>query len=204
MLKLFHCPGTCSLASLIALNETGAEFETVIVNLQAGEQDKEAYRSINPKGRVPALATERGVLTENPAIMTFIANSFPDARLAPEDPWLLAQMQSFNAYIASSVQPALGPLGHPERYSDDPAAQKTMAPKVLENVKGYFRLIEDDLFAEPWALGEHYSLADGYLYTFSQLIMRLQLGDDAFPKLMAHRRRMEERSAVATSLSVGA
>jgi|JI9StandDraft_1071089.scaffolds.fasta_scaffold119958_2 glutathione S-transferase len=204
MLKLFHCPGVCSLASLIALNEANADFETIIVNLRNGEQNNEEYRAINPKGRVPALWTERGVLTESPAIMTYIANRFPEARLAPDDdPWLYAQMQSFNAFIASSVQPAVGPLGHPERYSADPDAQKSMAQKAVENVTGYFRLIEDELFAGPWVLGEQFSLADCYLYTFSELISRLSLGLEHFPKLIAHRRLMEDRPAVAVSNASG-
>lgn len=71
MLKLFYSPGACSLAPHIALEETGAAYEAVKVSFADGEQNKPEYRAINPKGRVPALATDRGVLTENPAILGY-------------------------------------------------------------------------------------------------------------------------------------
>ena len=83
MLKLFHTPGTCALASLIALEEAGAGFEKVRVNFKTDDQKKPEFLAVNPKGRVPALVTDQGVLTETPAILTFIAQEFPDAGLAP-------------------------------------------------------------------------------------------------------------------------
>ena len=85
MLKLFYAPGSCALASHVALEEVGAEYEAVRVDLRANDQRKPEYLAINPKGRVPALVTDKGVLTENPAILAFVAQSFPEARLAPLD-----------------------------------------------------------------------------------------------------------------------
>jgi glutathione S-transferase len=83
MLTLFYAPTACSLASHIALEEAQADFEARRVDFAAGEQRSPDYLAINPKGRVPALVTPRGVLTETPAILAFIAQSFPEARLAP-------------------------------------------------------------------------------------------------------------------------
>src|SRR5262249_35215253 len=85
MLKLFYSPGSCALASHVALEEAGAQYEAVRLDFRANEQRKPEYLKINPKGRVPALATDRGVLTETPAILAFVAQSFPQARLAPLD-----------------------------------------------------------------------------------------------------------------------
>ena len=82
-IKLFYAPGACSLAPHIALQETGAPFEPVKIALPQGEQKTPAYLAINPKGRVPALVTDRGTLTETPAILMFICQSFPLAGLAP-------------------------------------------------------------------------------------------------------------------------
>lgn len=76
MLKLFYTPGTCSLASHIALEEAGAAYEVHRVDFSKAEQTKPDYLSINPKGRVPALVTDRGILTETPAILAYIAQSF--------------------------------------------------------------------------------------------------------------------------------
>jgi hypothetical protein len=83
MLKLYFAANTCALASHIALREAGAGFETVRLDFRTDDQRKPEYLSINPKGRVPALVTDHGVLTQTPAILAFIAQSFPHARLAP-------------------------------------------------------------------------------------------------------------------------
>src|SRR5438094_3152485 len=81
-MKLYYSKGSCSLASHIVLEEVGATFETQRINLREGEQKKPEYLQINRKGKVPALALDGGeVLTENPAIMSFIADTYPDARL---------------------------------------------------------------------------------------------------------------------------
>jgi glutathione S-transferase len=83
MLKLFYATGTCALASHIALQEAGADYETVRLDFRSNDQRKPEYLAINPKGRVPALVTDRGILTETPAILVFVAQTFPQARLAP-------------------------------------------------------------------------------------------------------------------------
>ncbi len=81
MLELYYAPGSRALASQITLAEAGAEYEPVPLDLLASHQRKPEYLAPNPKGRVPALVTDKGVLTEHPAILAFIAQSFPDARL---------------------------------------------------------------------------------------------------------------------------
>src|SRR4249920_2780559 len=103
MFKLYYAPGTCALASNIALEEAGASYTAERLNFKNSQQTTPQYLAINPKGRVPALATDRGTLTETPAILAFIASSFPKARLVPEDPFAFAQAQSFNSYLCSTV-----------------------------------------------------------------------------------------------------
>src|SRR6187399_2423184 len=99
MMKFFFGPHSCALASHIALEEAGADYEAVRLDLKAGDQRKPEYLKVNPKGRVPALVTDRGVLTENPAILAYVAQAYPDARLAPlDDPWAFGQAQAFNSY----------------------------------------------------------------------------------------------------------
>src|SRR4051794_9596204 len=102
MIKLFYSLGSCSLASHIALEEAGAPYEAVRINVRAWDQRKPEYLALNPKGRVPALVTDEGVLTENVAILAWVAQAFPQARLAPTDPWGFAQAQAFNSYLAST------------------------------------------------------------------------------------------------------
>ena len=81
MLKLYYAPGTCALASYIALEEAGAAYTAERLDFKNSQQTSPQYLAINPKGRVPALVTDRGILTETPAILAYIAQSFPQAKL---------------------------------------------------------------------------------------------------------------------------
>jgi glutathione S-transferase len=91
MFKLYYAPGTCARASYIALEEAGASYTAERLDFKNSQQTTPQYLAINPKGRVPALVTDRGTLTETPAILAYIAQSFPQARLVPDDPFAFAQ-----------------------------------------------------------------------------------------------------------------
>src|SRR5215468_6366163 len=107
MLKLYYAPGTCAVASHIALEEAGADYTAERLDFKSNQQNSPDYLAINPKGRVPALATERGILTESPAILAFIAQSFPQARLASlDDPFAFGRVQAFNSYLCATVHVA--------------------------------------------------------------------------------------------------
>ena len=136
MLKLFYSPGACSLASHIALEEAGADYEAVRVDLKAGEQNKPEYRKLNPKGRVPALATDRGVLTESPVILGYIAQTHPAAKLAPnDDSFAFGDMQAFNMFLATSVHVAFAHAFRPERYVKGEAGVAAAKAKVAADKK---------------------------------------------------------------------
>ena len=107
MLTLYYATNTCALASHIALEELGAAYDTRLVDFATAEQTKLDYLRINPKGRVPALVTDRGVLTETPAILAYIAQTHPAARLAPlDDPFAFAELQAFMSYLCATVHVA--------------------------------------------------------------------------------------------------
>ena len=123
MIKLYYAAHTCSLASHIALEDAGAEYSTVRISFAGEEQRKPEYLAINPKGRVPALVTDRGILTETPAMLAFIAQSFPQAKLAPlGDPFLFAQVQAFNSYLCATLHVAHSHRMRGNRWADDPSA----------------------------------------------------------------------------------
>src|ERR1700730_12590888 len=104
MLELFYSPGSCALASHSALEEAGAEYTVARVNFSSAEQRSPEYLAVNPKGRGPALVTDAGILTETPAILAYIAQCYPQAKLAPlDDPFAFARMQAFNSYLCSTV-----------------------------------------------------------------------------------------------------
>jgi glutathione S-transferase len=202
MLILYTRAGSCSLASHIALEEAGAAYETRDVDFGAQQQRSPEYLALNPKGRVPALATDRGVITENAAILAYIAQAFPQARLAPTDPFDFARAQAINGYLASTVHVAHAHKFRGYRWSDDPAAHESMRAKVTANMAECFTLIENEMLEGPWVLGEAYSICDPYLYTFSTWLEGDGVDPARFPKVLDHRNRMAERPAVRKVLAV--
>lgn len=201
MYKIFYSPGACALASHIALAETGAPYEPVRVNFAAGEQRSPQYLAVNPKGRVPALVTPQGVLTETPAILLWIAQTFPKARLAPlDDTWALAQAQAFNSYLCSTVHVHHAHRTRGTRWADDPAAIEGMKKKVAQNMSDAFELIERDFFKGPWVTGADYSMCDPYLFTLSGWLESDGVDIARFPRVADHYRRMQQRPAVQRAL----
>jgi glutathione S-transferase len=202
MLTLFYAHNTCSLASHIALEDSGAAFEAKRLNFAENEQRKPEYLKINPKSRVPALVTDQGILTETPAILVYIAQSFPKANLAPlNDPFRLGQIQSFNSYLCSTVHPAHAHRVRGYRWTDDEAAMETMKKKVPQNVSECFDLIEREYFKGPWVMGADYTIADPYLFTIARWLEADGVDPKRFPKVLEHRNRMGERPVVKKVLA---
>jgi glutathione S-transferase len=201
MLKLYYAPGTCALASHIALEEAGANYEAIRLNFKNDDQKKPDYLKINPKARVPALVTDRGVLTETPALLIYIAQSFPAAKLAPlDDPFALAKVQAFNSYLCSTVHVAHAHRMRGPRWTDDAAAIESMKKKVPQTVGECFALIEREMFEGPWVMGKDYTIADGYLFTLTRWLGGDGVDIDKTPKIAEHFRRVGDRPAVRKAL----
>jgi glutathione S-transferase len=197
MMKLYYAVHTCALASHIALEEAGAEYSTVRINFAAEEQRKPEYLAINPKARVPSLVTERGILTETPAMLAFIAQSFPKARLAPlDDPFAFAEVQAFNSYLCATLHVAHAHRMRGYRWADDPAAIEAMKRKVPDSVAACYELIESKMLRGPWVMGDAYTICDPYLFTVAQWMEGDSIDPARFPKVRDHRQRMSERAAV--------
>jgi glutathione S-transferase len=201
MLKLYYAPGTCSLAPYIALEEAHATFEPYRVNFAAGEQTGAAYKKLNPKGRVPLLATDHGVISENVAILAYIAQTHPVQHLAPTDVFAFAQMQAFNAYLSSTVHVYHSHKGRGYRWSDDPAVIDGMKIKVPQNMLECFITIENEYLKGPWVMGDQFTVADCYLLTISNWLESDGVDVSKLPKTMAHRKAMMARPAVAKAVA---
>jgi glutathione S-transferase len=203
MMKLYYSPGACSLASHIALEESGAEYETQRVSFKGNEQRSAQYLMINPKGRVPVLVTDRGILTESPVILGYVAQAFPQAKLADnDDRFAFADMQAFNVFLTSTVHVAFTHVFRPTRFADGDDAAAAMRAKAGESIDDYFSLIEAKLADDrPYVHGDGYTVSDPYLLVFSRWLDRSNLGPvEKFPLVAAHRRRLEDRAAVRTVL----
>ena len=202
MLKLYYGVGACSLASHIALEEAGAEYEAIRMDLKSGQQRAAGYLEINPTGRVPALITSRGVLTETPAILAYIAQTHPAANLAPlDDPFAFAELQAFNSYCCSTIHVSHAHGARGGRWSDDPAVVEALKIKVTQNMGDHFETIEKKMFKGPWVMGNDFSVGDGYLYTMANWLERDGVDINRFPKIADHFKRMEARPAVARVLA---
>jgi glutathione S-transferase len=202
MIKLYYAAHTCSLASHIALNDARAEYSTVRISFADEEQRKPEYLAVNPKGRVPALVTDKGILTETPAMLAFIAQRFPTARLAPlDDPFRFAQAQAFNSYLCATLHVAHSHRMRGSRWADDPTSIADMQRKVPESVSACFQLIEDGMLAGPWVMGETYTICDPYLFTMAQWMEADGVDPSRFPGVSDHRRRMSERPQVRKAIT---
>jgi glutathione S-transferase len=202
MITLYYAAHTCSLASHIALEDAGAEYTLVQISFAGQQQLSPAYLAVNPKGRVPALVSERGILTETPAMLAFIAQSFPDAALAPlDDPFAFAQAQSFNSYLCSTLHVAHAHRMRGYRWADDPAAIAEMQRKVPQSVSACYDLIESGMLQGPWVMGENYTICDPYLFTLAQWLEADGVDPARIPKVVDHRRRMSERANVRKAIA---
>ncbi len=198
MIKLYYSPGSCALASHIALEEAGADYEAVRIDFGSEEQRKPDFLAINPKGRVPALISENGILTETPAILVFISQSYAASSLAPiDDPWALAQAQAFNNYLCATVHVAHAHGGRGHRWADEETSFEDMRQKVPQTMSDCYALIENDYLKGPWVLGDKYSICDMYLYTVSRWLERDRVDISRFPKVKAQFDAIEQRPAVA-------
>jgi len=202
VLKLYYAADTCPLATHIVLEEAGADYSTVRIDFATGQQRSPDYLAVNPKGRVPALVTDRGILTETPAMLVFVAQSFPAARLAPvDDAFAFAEVQAFNSYLCSTLHVAHAHRMRGHRWADDEAAIAAMQRKVPQSVGACYELIERDLLKGPWVMGEHYTICDPYLFTLAQWLEQDGVDYNRIPRVADHRRRVSERAAVRKAIA---
>ena len=197
MFKLYYAPGTCALASHITLEEAGADYTTERLNFKANQQNSPDYLAINPKGRVPSLVTDRGTLTETPAMLAYIAQSFPQAKLAPlDDAFAFAQGQAFNSYLCSTVHVAHAHKLRGARWATEESSFADMKRMVPKTVGACVAMIEQKMFRGPWVMGDTYTICDPYLFTIAQWLEGDSVDIASTPKLADHFRRMTERPAV--------
>ncbi len=196
MLKLFISPGACAMASHLALEEAGADYETQVVNLRAGEQRTPEYLAINPAGATPALQTDDGVLTQNAAIIGWAAQTWPEKKLAPTDAFGLARFNAFNGFLSSSLHPALGKV-----LFSHPALEGAAKDDAVKLALSKLQLVEDHYLEGPWVFGDTWTASDGYLMVFSRWARQAGLLDKTrFPKLNAHLDAVQARPATQAML----
>ena len=188
-MKLYYSPGACSLASHIALIESGLDHETVKVDLgQHKTEHGEDFYQISPRGYVPAIETdEYGLVTENAAVLPFLAQkmgALPDG----EAHWRLHEWIGF---IGTEIHNAYGPL-----FGGAEGDAKEKAKTIVEKK---YQLAETLMDGREWLVGSSPSVADNYL--FVTLLWADKFGVDLPQSLVAYRERHLQRDAVQKAMA---
>jgi len=184
------------------LRKCGAQYEAMLIDFSRDEQRQDAYLEINPKGRVPSLVTEEGILTETCAILVYIAHRFGSEDLASMGaPFLFGRIQEFNSYLASTVHVAHAHRLRGTRWVSDQAALEAMQKKVPEVMTQAVTLVEDALLQGPWVMGDTYTICDPYLFTISRWLEDDGVDTGKLPRILEHRRSMMARAATQCALS---
>ena len=178
MMRLYWRAGTAAMAPHAALAEAGVPYELVHVDRDEAGTSPAAYLALNPSGRVPTLEAGPLVLTETAAILLFLADTYPEAHLAPSDrasfyPWLI--------FLTNTVQPALMRLMYPERYGGD-----GVRAAAAEELRGHIERIEASLAEREWLVGSERSGADFFRFMLTRWGRHLSPPAWESPALRAH------------------
>jgi glutathione S-transferase len=195
-MKLYYSPGACSLSPHIALSEAGLPYELVKVDLRAKKlENGDDFWKVNPKGQVPALALDNGELvTEGPVIVQMIADSVPAKHLAPgRDSAERYKLQEWLTYINGELHKNLGPLFNPMLSDDAKAVFKDRA-------MGKFKYVDGQLAGRDYLLGNHFTVADGYLYVMLRWAEGMKFDLSGLNNLTAYKERIAARPKVQEAL----
>lgn len=197
-MKLYTKPGACSTADHIALQWTGQPFEVKVMT--ADEMKAPAYLAINPTGAVPAIEDGDFVLTQNAAIMGYIADSFPQAGLAGDgSPQQRATAARWLSFVNSDVHPAFSPLFGPSKFIGDEAQYDAIKVAARKRVRGVFELANKQLDGRQWLAGFR-SFADPYLYITLRWADKLGIDLSDLSHLAAFKQRMDADPGVQAAL----
>jgi len=198
MLTLFYAPGACSMASHIVLEESGEKYDAKRMDLAKGDQRAPEYMKIHPMGRVPALKLDDGSpLAENTAILPYLGKRFG---LWPGDPMAETRALSVIGFFATTVHPAHGHIGRPERYTDDKAAFPGLQAKGKQSFHEYLKRIDAMYAGREW-LSDQYSVLDPYAFVFYVWGVRRELPVKELASYSALKERMVRRPAVQRVLA---
>jgi glutathione S-transferase len=199
-LRLFYSPGACSLVTHIALEEAGAEFEPIRVTLAQGEHLKPEYLEINPHARVPALATDRGIVTENIAILNLVADLFRTEGSVPRDDlYAAARCNELLGWFSSSVHIAFAQIWRGIRFTEDQGLWPAIEAGGRKALERQFAEIEQ-LSGESWLAGGQFTAADSYALTFFRWGRRIGMDMGLYPGWAGLVERVLERPAVQRAL----
>ena len=194
-MKLYYSPGACSLAPHIVIRE--AELDVTLDKISFGErrttEDGRDFFTINPQGAVPTLELDDGdVLTENAAVLQYLASLAPEAKLAPEGGmahWRLLETLNF---IATELHKGFSPLFH----KPSPEAREALGKQLQSRLA----LLQGKLGDKPFLLGDRFTIADAYAFVILRWAHKFRIDTSELPKLAAYFERLLARHSVRQAL----
>ena len=196
-MKLYSSPGACSLVAHIALEEAGADYAAERIVLADGDHRRPEFLAVNPHARVPALAVDGRFITENVAILNYIADLFGKDGSVPRGVALeTARCNELLGWFASSVHIGFAGIWRAERFTADEAAWPAIQQGGRDAVELYFAEI-DDLSGDGWIAGDRFTAADAYVAVFLRWGRRIGLDIARYPNMCALVARATGRPAVA-------
>jgi glutathione S-transferase len=198
-MKLYYAPGACSLSPHIVLREVERRFDLERVDLKTHRTASGAdYYTINPKGYVPALQLDgpgSPILTEGPAIVQYIADLAPDARLAPPNgTFARYHLQEWLNFISTELHKQFGPLF-------DPTLPRAVGERLRGKIGERFLYLQDVLADRAFLMGESFTVADAYLFVMLQWCGPHGIDLGLYPNLDDYESRISNRPAVQAALS---
>lgn len=190
-MQLHYSPGACSFAVHLALERTGAPFEAVAVPLREGANLTPEFLAINPRARVPALVVDGRVLTEVLAILIYLDERFPQARLLPrESPWARAKALEWLSHLGTALHPLYRALWRPRWYSEDTAVDAALQRGADARLVSLYAELDAALAETPFLLGDAPGAVDDYALVFARWGSVLSVPTARHPRLAAWHRRM--------------
>jgi len=201
-LKLSFFPGTSAQVALIGLEQSGAAFETALINFAIGEQRSPGYLLTNPKGKVPTLQIDGRALTENIAILTWLSRTYPQAGLLPLGRELQEEVDALSdlSWCASTIHPIVTRLVLPQLFCDSEHAAPRVRELASEAMHWNARLLEQRLSAQSWMLSK-WSVVDAYVQWIWEQSALAGFDTADYPHLQAHAARHREQPAVQRALA---
>ncbi|MGQ0709035.1 MAG: glutathione transferase GstA [Rhodoferax sp.] len=195
-MKLYYSPGACSLSPHIVLREAGLPFTAIAAPTKTKQlPDGSDYRAVNPLGYVPYLVLDDGrTLHEGPAIVQYLADLVPAQKLAPPNgSWERYKLQEWLTFIGTELHKGFSPLFMP-------ATPEDFKPVLRERLQGRLAWVEGELGDKSYLMGEHFTVADAYLFTVTNWGRLVGVSLDAYPQLQAYRARVAARPAVQAAM----
>lgn len=200
--KLYVAPKSCARVATIALEEIGVPFETELVRLASKQQQSPEYLALNPKGKVPVLIIDGTPMSENVAILNWLNHTYPDAQLLPKATDSFEQYRQVGdiAFVSGTVHPIVTRIAMPSKFVTSDTAVSEVKQVGIDAMIPFMELIEDRFSNGTWWYGDQWSIVDAYVFWAWTRITGEGFPQDAFPKIVDHCKRIQERPSVQRAM----